>query len=54
MKSDTNRNISCSVTTCAYNTEGNYCSKTGGIQVGTHEANPQKPECTDCLSFKCR
>lgn len=46
-----NPNIKCTVTQCKYNdgTE-KYCTL-DAIQVGTHEANPTKPECTDCNSF---
>mgnify|MGYP006898235044 CR=1 FL=1 len=33
-------------------------AKNGGglssIQVGTHETNPTKPECTDCQSFRMK
>ncbi len=56
MNASPNKNISCDVTNCAYNcgcTEGKYCTRSE-IKVGTHEANPTKPECTDCLSFKLR
>ncbi len=46
-----NDNIKCTVSQCKYNmvTE-DYCSL-GCITVGTHEANPTMPECTDCNSF---
>lgn len=46
-----NNNIKCSVTQCKYNmvTE-NYCGL-DCICVGTHEANPTVPECTNCDSF---
>ncbi|MBO5318743.1 MAG: DUF1540 domain-containing protein [Ruminococcus sp.] len=46
-----NDNIRCTVTQCQHNcvTE-NYCSL-NSISVGTHEANPTVPECTDCNSF---
>ena len=52
-----NKSIACDITNCVYNTgcaDGKYCSKVGGIHVGTHEANPTAPECTDCLSFKMK
>ncbi len=46
-----NDNIKCTVSQCQHNmvTE-DYCSL-GCISVGTHEANPTVPECTDCNSF---
>ena len=46
-----NSSIKCSVSQCKYNmvTE-DYCSL-NCISVGTHEANPTVPECTDCNSF---
>ncbi len=46
-----NSSIKCTVQACKYNmgTE-NYCSL-DSISVGTHEANPTKPECVDCNSF---
>ena len=52
-KSDMEKNecIRCSVSQCLHNivSEG-YCSL-GSISVGTHEADPTVPECTDCNSF---
>jgi hypothetical protein len=46
-----NECIRCSVSQCRHNlvTE-DYCSL-GSISVGTHEADPTVPECTDCNSF---
>ena len=46
-----NSGIRCTVQACKYNmgTE-NYCSL-DTISIGTHEANPTVPECTDCNSF---
>ena len=46
-----NDNIKCTVSQWQHNmvTE-DYCSL-GCISVGTHEANPTVPECTDCNSF---
>lgn len=48
----TNTSIRCSIQTCKYNagTE-NYCTL-DQIEVGTHELNPTKKECTDCNSFE--
>lgn len=46
-----NSNIKCSVSQCKYNNEASgYCSLEQ-IEVGTHEANPTMPQCTDCESF---
>ena len=46
-----NSNIKCSVSQCKYNNESaGYCTLQE-IKVGTHEANPTMPECTDCESF---
>ena len=51
-KSDMEKNecIRCSVSQCLHNivSEG-YCSL-GSISVGTHEADPTVPECTDCTA----
>jgi len=46
-----NESIGCTVNNCTHHagTE-NYCTLTK-IQVGTHESNPTKVECTDCQSF---
>lgn len=46
-----NESIKCSVQQCKYNDNSvEYCTL-NAIQVGTHEANPTVPECTDCKSF---
>ena len=46
-----NSSIKCSVQQCKYHASSeNYCTL-NAIQVGTHEANPTVPECTDCKSF---
>ncbi len=46
-----NPSIKCSVTQCQYHSEKeNYCTL-NSIKVGTHEANPTMPQCTDCESF---
>lgn len=49
-----NKCIACSVTQC-YNHCGteNYCSLEK-IQVGTHEVDPTKKQCTDCQSFRMK
>ncbi|MBQ4602247.1 MAG: DUF1540 domain-containing protein [Clostridia bacterium] len=49
--SKANNSIECTVTECKYHCDNaNYCSL-NSIKVGTHEANPTEPECTDCQSF---
>ncbi len=49
--SNANKSIECTVTQCKHHAEKeNYCSLKK-IQVGTHEANPTVPSCTDCNSF---
>ena len=51
---DTNRAISCEIRNCAYHCKDcDFCSL-DHIKIGTHEANPTKPECTDCESFLYR
>ncbi len=47
-----NKHIGCTVKNCEYHcTTDNYCSL-DRIEVGTHECDPSKSQCTDCLSFK--
>ncbi|MBE6991122.1 MAG: DUF1540 domain-containing protein [Ruminococcaceae bacterium] len=47
-----NRNIECTVHQCAYHSDKeNYCTLSK-ILVGTHEADPQVKQCTDCMSFE--
>lgn len=54
MNNNPNMAIECSIGNCAHHCSGqNYCSLSK-IVVGTHEANPQKPECVDCKSFMLR
>jgi hypothetical protein len=51
-KSQINKAIGCTVSSCEYhNNTQNYCSLSK-IQVGTHESDPTMVECTDCMSFK--
>lgn len=46
-----NSNIHCTVKQCAYNMETeDYCTL-DMVKIGTHEADPKVPECTDCNSF---
>ena len=49
-----NKSIACTVNNCSYHAqEVDYCTL-DKIQVGTHESNPTKVECTDCESFKLK
>lgn len=51
---DKNPSIGCTVTNCKYHNDyENYCALQK-IQVGTHESNPDRVECTDCQSFEKR
>lgn len=48
---DTNSSIGCTVNNCVHHASSqNYCTLQK-INVGTHESNPTKVECTDCESF---
>lgn len=50
--SDKNPCIQCSIYSCAnHNETEEYCALEQ-IKVGTHEANPDVVECTDCQSFE--
>ena len=52
MACNTNSSIKCTVVQCKNHAgNGNYCAL-NTITVGTHEANPTKYECTDCMSFE--
>lgn len=46
-----NCSIQCDVTGCKYNLDSEHYCTLDAIKVGTHEANPTVPECTDCMSF---
>lgn len=49
-----NQMINCTVTPCKHiASDGMHCSL-DSITVGTHEANPTKSECTDCMSFRLK
>lgn len=51
MMTNKNEAIGCTVNNCTHHTQGeNYCTL-NKIQIGTHESNPTKIECTDCESF---
>lgn len=49
-----NESIKCSVQQCKYNDVAQGHCSLNSIQVGTHELNPTKTECTDCMSFKVK
>jgi hypothetical protein len=46
-----NPSIHCDVTNCKYNIDSERFCSLDSIRIGTHEANPTVPECTDCMSF---
>ena len=51
MEQQANRSIGCTVKQCVHHCQSqNYCTLSQ-INVGTHETNPTKVECTDCNSF---
>ncbi|HCA54239.1 MAG: DUF1540 domain-containing protein [Acutalibacteraceae bacterium] len=46
-----NRSVHCSVEQCLYHCNScDYCSL-DHIRIGTHECDPSREQCTDCLSF---
>lgn len=49
-----NKDIKCTVTPCKYNSNDELLCTLDSITVGTHEANPTKAECTDCMSFRLK
>ena len=49
-----NKSIRCTVTACANHCQGEQYCGLNSIQVGTHETNPTKDQCTDCQSFKLK
>ena len=52
MTENKNQSIACTVNNCTYHAQKeNYCTL-DKIQVGTHESNPTKVECTDGQSFR--
>ncbi|MBQ8144707.1 MAG: DUF1540 domain-containing protein [Butyricicoccus sp.] len=47
-----NKAIHCTVKSCANHSErADFCALES-IQVGTHECDPTKSACTDCMSFR--
>ncbi|MEA4965764.1 MAG: DUF1540 domain-containing protein [Oscillospiraceae bacterium] len=54
MSEQANKCIACSVTQCSNHCgSDSYCSLQQ-IQVGTHEMDPTKSQCTDCKSFRMK
>ncbi|MDR3729921.1 MAG: DUF1540 domain-containing protein [Oscillospiraceae bacterium] len=49
-----NQSIKCTVSNCAHHCQDSQYCGLSSIQVGTHETNPTKVECTDCESFKLK
>ena len=49
-----NKCIECTVRSCANHCQGEQYCGLNSIQVGTHETNPTKDQCTDCQSFKLK
>ena len=47
-----NTAIHCTVTQCTHHCSGQQFCGLNSIRVGTHELNPSKDQCTDCLSFQ--
>ncbi len=49
-----NKSIECTVVSCKnHSCEANYCAL-DKIKIGTHECDPSKSQCTDCLSFEMK
>jgi len=51
---DVNSSIKCSVDQCQYHANAKEYCTLQEIQVGTHEQNPTKTQCTDCQSFQLK
>jgi hypothetical protein len=51
---DVNSSIKCSVDKCQYHANAKAYCTLQEIQVGTHDQNPTKIECTDCQSFELK
>ena len=49
-----NKAIHCTVTNCANHCQSEQYCGLNSIQVGTHETNPTKDQCTDCQSFQLK
>lgn len=49
-----NKHIACNINNCENHCScDNYCSL-DKIEIGTHESDPTKVPCTDCMSFKAK
>ena len=49
-----NKSIECTVVSCKHHScEADYCAL-DKIRIGTHECDPSKSQCTDCLSFEMK
>ncbi len=46
-----NKSIGCTVSQCRHHCNVSNNCTLDKIEVGTHESNPTKVECTDCESF---
>ena len=46
-----NPSIRCTVSQCAHNMGSEHYCTLNTIDLGSHEANPTMPQCTDCNSF---
>lgn len=53
-KCHANHSIRCTVTECANHCQQEQYCALDAINVGTHESNATKVECTDCKSFVYR
>ena len=54
MSGTNNSSIRCDVEACRYNDCHEHLCSLDSVRIGTHEANPTVPECTDCMSFVCK
>ena len=51
MEKKKNCNIHCTVKQCANNLEHEDFCTLEMVNIGTHESDPEVPECVDCNSF---
>ena len=52
MNCNNNQTIRCTVDQCKHHEKVKNLCSLDAITVGTHEANPNMDQCTDCLSFE--
>ena len=52
MNNNANTSIKCNVNQCKFHCQDKEYCTLDCINIGTHECNPTKPQCTDCLSFQ--